>query len=165
LSTRVLAVALAATVLAGAAALILTRAEGGRAGGVPPGAPSLEQMASAVGAPVLRHLARGSVEGRSGDLIVVPRPHNYLIGQPDYETLDTATPWVNTSHPNPWSYLTRVPIIASGRGVPKGVERREVVDIGQIAPTFARLLDFDFDGDASPLPGVFPAGAPRPKMW
>ena len=164
MSTRVLAVALAATVLAGAAALILTRAEGGRAGGVPPGAPSLEQMASAVGAPVLRHLARGSVEGRSGDLIVVPRPHNYLIGQPDYETLDTATPWVNTSHPNPWSYLTRVPIIASGRGVPKGVERREVVDIGQIAPTFARLLDFDFDGDASPLPGVFPAGAPRPKM-
>jgi len=165
LSTRVLAVAVAATVLAGAAALILsTREDDPGPDGIPPGAPSLEEMATAVGAPVLRHLARGSVEGRSGDLIVVPRPHNYLIGQPDYETLDTATPWINTSHPNPWSYLTRVPIIVWGRGVPEGSERHEVVDIAQIAPTFARLLDFDFEADAPPLPGVFSAGSPHPKM-
>lgn len=165
MSRRVVAVALAGAVTAAAAALVLNarEREGGR-GEVPAGAPSVDDMAAAVGAPILRHLARGSVAGRSGELIVVPKPHNYLIGQPDYTTLDTGAPWINTSHPNPWSYLTRVPIVVWGPGAPAGRERTEVVDIAQIAPAFARLVGFEFDAGAEPLPGVFARRRRPPKM-
>lgn len=164
MTRRVVAVVAVAAVVAAGAVFVLRSDGVEEASGAPDDAPSLEEMASGVGAEVLRHLARGSVPDRSGDLIVVPKPHNYLIGQPDYTTLASGAPWINTSHPNPWAYLTRVPIIAWGPGAPAGVELADPVDIAQIAPSFARVLGFDFQSDAPPLPDVFGRAGTPPKL-
>ncbi len=106
--------------------------------------PTLDEMASDLGAGIMRHLFRGHVDGRSGELMLVPRPHHYLIGPYDYTTLGTDTPWLATSHPNPWNYIARVPIVFSRPGfIPQGREIYDEVDISQVAPTIARLLGMD----------------------
>src|SRR5918996_6544037 len=103
LTRRVLVVVGLALIVAGAAAYALQPERG-----VPSGAPTQDEMARSIGTSVMDHVFLGHVPGRSGEIMLVPKPHRYLIGEWDLTTLDTNTPDFSTSHPNPWDYLTRV---------------------------------------------------------
>lgn len=117
------------------------------------GAPTQDEMATSIGTDVMRHLHRGHVPGRSAEIMLVPKPHHYLIGGWDLETLGSDSPTLDTSHPNPWSYLARVPIIIYGEGAGAGREVEQPVDISQLAPSYARRIGFAMDGTSAPLPG------------
>lgn len=153
--TRVVAV-IAVAVIAGAVAAYALRPEDR----VPSDAPSLEEMAASVGAPVLTHLVRGHVPGRSGEVMLVPKPNHYLITTWELTTLEGDEPEIKTTHPNPWAYLTEVPIVVRGLDVPAGEEVADPVDISAIAPTFARLLGMDdFESISCSLEEVIPCDA------
>ena len=125
--------------------------------GVPEGAPTEAAMAAQVGADVMINVYRGHVPGRSGEVMLVPKPHNFLIGEWDLTTLGTAAPTMSTSHPNPWSYLARVPIILHGPGwAPQGVVDDIEIDIAALAPTYADILGGvkGFATEVDPLPQV-----------
>ncbi len=126
--------------------------------------PTQDEMARSIGGPVMEHLFRGHVPGRSGEIMLVPKPNNYLLGEWDLRTLGTDTPTLSTSHPNPWDYLTRVPIIASGGDIPAGATNDEVTDVAALAPTYAEILGMDFDADAEPLDEVVAGFAEQPKL-
>lgn len=134
---RVLAVVIVAAVFGGGALYILNSEPA-----VPDDAPTEEAMARTIGTAVMEHLNRGHVPGRSGEVMLVPKPHSYLIGEWDLTRLGTDTVTTSVSHPNPWNYLTRVPIVLWGSGVP-AEERSEETDIASIAPTFADILGMD----------------------
>lgn len=125
--------------------------------GVPEGAPTEEEMANEIGADVMTNLYRGHVPGRSGEVMLVPKPHNFLIGEWDLTTLGSAQPTMSTSHPNPWNYLARVPIIVyAPQWGPKGVTLDQQTDIAALAPTYAEILGGveGFEGEADPLQGI-----------
>ena len=130
---------------------------------VPAGAPSQSEMARAIGTDVMQNIYRGHVPGRSGEIYLVPKPHRYLAGDWDLTTLDTDTPWMNTTHPNPWSYISKVPMIFYGPSVPQGLEVTRPVDIAGIAPSYAELLGMDdFESAAEPLQEAFGSSAGDP---
>ncbi|HEX2031213.1 MAG TPA: alkaline phosphatase family protein [Actinomycetota bacterium] len=119
---------------------------------VPPGARTLEEMAREAGADVVEHLRRGYYAGRSVDIAFVPRPHNVVVRWSGRGLgTDAADP--RTSHSTPWDYHQRVPIILYGPGfVRSGATSSRSVDVTDLAPTFADLLDFRFDApDGSTL--------------
>ena len=126
--------------------------------GLPDGAPTLDDMATAVGADVMTNLYRGHVPGRSGEVMLVPKPNNFLLGEWDLSTLGTDKPTLSTSHPNPWNYLSRIPIIVNGKGwAPEGVVDDTETDISALAPTYAQMLggvEGMSDGVSDPLPGI-----------
>lgn len=155
---RVVIIGLVAALLAALAAYLLQPETG-----VPEDAPTQDDMAAAIGTDVMRNLQRGHVPGRSGEIMLVPKPHSYLIGDWDLTTLGSDTPTLSTSHPNPWSYLARVPIIVYGDGVSAGREIDESVDISQIAPSFARRIGFALDGASAPLPELDQPDPTPPK--
>lgn len=138
--------------------------------GVPDGAPTENQMANEIGAPVMQHIYNGHVQGRSGDIYLVPKPYSFMLGQWDLTTLGTNNPDLSTTHSNPWDYLTRVPMIFYGPGyVPPGETVETPVDIADLAPTYARLMGMDLfeaDGKAldeiAPESGRGPARLPKP---
>jgi arylsulfatase A-like enzyme len=147
LTKRVLVIVVAA-LLASAVAAFFLRPERG----VPADAPSLDSMAREVGTDVMTLLWRGHVPGRSGEIMLVPKPHHFLIGEWDLSTLGTDAPTMSTSHPNPWGYLTQVPIVLHGEPwVPSGVTNDAVTDIAALAPTYAELLGIDGDFEGPPL--------------
>jgi hypothetical protein len=149
LGKRVLIIVVIAAIVAAGAAYLL-RPETG----VPEGAPTEDEMAATIGTDVMRNVQRGHVPDRAGEIMLVPKPHNFLIGDWDLTTLGTDEPTFSTSHPNPWAYLARVPMILYGDGVPAGREDDSITDITQLAPTYARLLGFDMGaGVSAPLPG------------
>ena len=136
---RVLVLAVLAVVAAAAAAYVLKPARG-----APEGAPRQEDMAAGVGAPVMRHIKRGYVPGRSGDVFLVPKPYSYLVGEWDLTSLGTSNPWMTTTHPNPWAYISRIPLIFYGPGyVPNGVRPDQPVDAADLVPTYARMMRMD----------------------
>jgi hypothetical protein len=152
LPKRVLIVVALALVAALAAAYVL-RPETG----VPEDAPTQDEMAAEIGSDIMTNLYRGHVPGRSGELMLVPKPHNFLIGEWDLTTLGTDTPTMSTSHPNPWNYLARVPIIVNGEGwAPEGKVDDTETDIAALAPTYADILGGvqGFETDVEPLPGI-----------
>jgi len=160
LTKRVLVIVGLATVVAAIAAYTL-RPETG----VPDDAPSIDEMAADVGGNVLTHLKRGDYPGRSGDVIAVPKPYSYMIGKWDYTSLDSQEPWSNSTHPNPWDYLTEIPIILRGPGVPEGITNDTPVDIAGLASTYADLLGVDgYEGAQPPLPGGIEDGTKPPKV-
>ena len=132
--------------------------------GVPEDAPTLDAMARSVGAAIMRNVYRGHVPGRSGDIMLVPKPHRYIIGAWDLTTLGSARPELYTSHPNPWSYLTRVPIILRWPGrVRRGLEVWDAVDIADLAPTYAAVLGLDdFTSAGTRLRDAFERGGGTP---
>lgn len=157
---RVIAV-VAIAVVAALAAWYVLRPEAG----VPDDAPTENEMAKSVGTQVMQHLYLGHVPGRSGEVLMVPKPHHFLISKWDMTQLDGPTPPLGSTHPNPWSYLTRVPIIAHGPGVAQGVTVEEPVDIAAIAPTYADILGMtDFQAEANPLTEVVGDRAKPPKL-
>ena len=159
MSKRVLVVASAGLIIAILAAYVL-RPETS----APAGAPTLDAMASAVGAPLMEHIQRGHVPGRSGEIMTVPKPYRYLIGEWDLTTLGTSQPWLASSHPNPWAYLTRVPIVLYGPGyVPQGREVTRTADISGLAPTYASLVGLDgFEADGEPFPEIVGGAKTKP---
>jgi predicted AlkP superfamily pyrophosphatase or phosphodiesterase len=160
LPKRVMVVGAIAIVVALAAWFVLRPATG-----VPDDAPTENEMASAVGSQVMQHLYLGHVSGRSGEVLMVPKPHHFLISNWDMTQLDGPTPPLGSTHPNPWSYLTRVPIIAHGAGVPSGVTVDDPVDIAAIAPTYAEILGMtEFQAEADPLEAVVGNRTKRPKL-
>lgn len=157
---RVLIVAAVAVVIAVAAWFVLRPDTG-----VPGDAPTEQEMATAVGSQVMEHLYLGHVPGRSGEVLMVPKPHHFLISDWDMTQLDGPTLPLGSTHPNPWAYLTRVPIVAYGPGVPKGFVDEEPVDIASIAPSYARILGMDgFEGEAKPLDAIAAATPAKPKL-
>ncbi|MFN2389198.1 MAG: alkaline phosphatase family protein [Actinomycetota bacterium] len=126
--------------------------------------PTEDEMADAVGSPIMRHVYRGHVPGRSGEIMLVPKPHRYLIGEWDLTTLGTDTPEMYTSHPNPWDYLARVPLVFYGPAyMNRGEQVDRVVDIADIAPTYAALLGMNgFEADGEVAREVVPRRAVRP---
>jgi predicted AlkP superfamily pyrophosphatase or phosphodiesterase len=154
-----------ALVIALGAAYTLRSGGNPAAAGMPANAPTEEAMATDIGAQIMEHLYRGHVPGRSGDIMLVPKPYSYLIGEWDLTTLGTDTPEMATSHPNPWDYLARVPIIVYGpRYAPAGRVEDRPIDISALAPTYARLLGMEpLDVDGSPLPEVRTRGK-APKL-
>lgn len=125
-------------------------------------------MAEQVGSDVMEHVYRGHVAGRSGEIYLVPRPHFYMVpaARADLTKLWTDEPVLISSHPNPWDYLTRVPIVMhGGKWVEPGVTNYDVVDIADIPATYADLLGVQTEQelDGEPLPGFDTAG-PDPKV-
>jgi len=160
LTKRVLVITGLAVVVALIAAFALRSGNG-----IPDDAPSEDDMATAIGAPIMEHLYRGHVPNRSGEIMLVPKPNNYLLGEWDMTTLDTNTPTLSTSHPNPWDYLTRVPIIASGADIEAGAANDDVTDIAALAPTYADILGMDdFEADAEPLAEIVDGVTKQPKL-
>ena len=135
--------------------------------GVPGGAPTEEAMATAIGSDIMRHIYRGHVPGRSGEIMTVPRPHRFLIGPWDLTKLGARTPELQSSHPNPWAYTARIPLVFYGPGrVRAGVEVADPVDLVAVAPTYAALLGMeDVDSDGEPLAAVVASarGAAPPR--
>jgi predicted AlkP superfamily pyrophosphatase or phosphodiesterase len=127
--------------------------------GPPRGAPTVREMADRLGADVVEHLWRGYYPGRSADIAFVPEPGTTVVRWSG-EGLGTDLADPRTTHPTPWDYHQKVPIVLYGPGYVKGgsgsTERfvRNPVDLTDIAPTFAALMGFDWEGPGSPLPGA-----------
>jgi predicted AlkP superfamily pyrophosphatase or phosphodiesterase len=153
---------LVSLVIGGAAAALSLRS----GESLPGDAPTQVEMARSLGAPIMEHLYRGHVPGRSAEILLVPKPHYFLLGEWDLTTLGTKSLFLDSSHPNPWNYLTRVPIILYGPGrVPAGVDNYDEVDISGLAPTYAQLLGLDeFETEAEPLPGALMPGSTKPRV-
>ena len=124
---------------------------------MPEDAPTQEDMAGALGSQVMRHLFRGHVPDRSGDVVVVPKPNSFLISEWDLRTLASDEPFEKTTHAGPWDYLVKVPIVALGAGVEPGATSDAPVDIAALAPTYARILGLDdFEAPGACLSEIAP---------
>ncbi|MDQ3939926.1 MAG: alkaline phosphatase family protein [Actinomycetota bacterium] len=159
---RIAAVVIGALILSGGAFFFFLRDEGT----VAPveGAPGLDEMADRVGAPIMRLVSNGEYEGRGGEVIFVPRPNYYLGPDVDLTRWGTDDPEMFTSHPNPWAYLTRVPVFVYAPGrAPVGAESYDEVELVDLAPTIAQMLGMDgFAVDGEPLPGIdYDRGPPK----
>lgn len=132
----------------------------------PPPSRTLRQMAEEVGADVVDLLRRGHVPGRSGEILLVPRPRNVVVRRGMWTP--GGPPPADTSHSTPWDYHQRVPIILYGPGhIRQGARPQRSVDLADLAPTFAELMRFEFpapDGDVleeALLPPTERRGVPR----
>ncbi len=159
MTRRISLIAAIAVVIAALALYALRPARG-----VPEGAPTEDEMADDIGASVMQLLARGHVPGRSGEVMLVPKPHTFMLGEWDLTTLGTAAPVPGSSHPNPWSYLVHVPIVLYGPGyIRPRAQLDEDVDIADLAPTYARLVGMDdFEADGRPLVDALAPNRARP---
>ena len=133
----------------------------------PPGAPTVEEMADRLGADVVEHLRRGYYPGRSTDIMFVPSPGTTVVRWSG-KGLGTDLSDPRTTHPTPWSYHQRVPIVLYGpRYVRAGKQVQRPVDVTDIEPTFADLMGFEFDApDGEPLTDALlpPEGSKPPKV-
>jgi predicted AlkP superfamily pyrophosphatase or phosphodiesterase len=151
---RTIAVVVGAAVIAGAAAYLL-RDEGKAPTFDAATDPTLEEMGDRVGVDPMRMVVLGNYPERTGEILLVPTPHAYLGPDASLKAWGTEEPYLFTSHPNPWSYLARVPIIVRGDGwVEPGATNEQEVDLTGLAPTYAKLLGTEFDAEGSPLPGI-----------
>lgn len=149
---RTLAVVAAAAVLIGIAAYLL-RDESSSFD--PERAATLQEMGDRVGAEPMQLVFNGNYPERTGEILLVPEPHFYLGPEANLSRWGTDEPFLFTSHPNPWDYLARVPIVVRGPGrVYGGNRNKKPVDLTALAPTYARLLQTDFYAQGSTLPGI-----------
>ena len=155
---RAIAVAVVAVVVAGAAAYLL---RDDRPSVDVSGSPTLNQMARRVGREPMELVVNGNYPSRLGEVLLVPKPHAYLGPDVSLAKWGSDEPELFTSHPNPWNYLVRVPIVVRGPGVPGGKEDRSPVDLTALAPTYAEILGVDFEAEGDPLPVDL---SKRPKL-
>ncbi len=128
-------------------------------------APTLDEMADNLGTPVMEMIYRGNVPDRTGEILLIPKPHFYLGIEQDLETYESGTPEPFTTHPNPWNYLARVPLIIYGPGrVDAGATPYDKVDLTALAPTYARMLGMAFDAEGKPLPRGIDYDAAPPRL-
>jgi hypothetical protein len=98
-------------------------------------------MAREVGADAMEAVRRGTVPGRSGEILLVPRPHHVIVRRGSWAPGEE--PSRDTSHSTPWDYHQRVPIVLYGPGfVREGLVVDRAVDLVDLAPTFAELMGF-----------------------
>lgn len=124
--------------------------------------PTLGEMGDRVGAQAMELVVAGNYPERTGEILLVPIPHAYLGPDTDLRAWGTDEPYLFTSHPNPWGYLSRVPVVV--RGAPwaePGTTNADRVDLTALAPTYAKLLGTDFEAAGSPLPGLAYKSAPK----
>lgn len=77
-------------------------------------------------------IRRSYYAGRSGDLIIVPRPAVLFTDYP-----------AGTSHGTPHAYDSHVPVLFWGEAFKAG-EYKDKAEVADIAPTLARVLGLDF---------------------
>ena len=123
---------------------------GGRQG-PPEEAPTLQDMAASLGTDALEHLTRGYVAGRSPEIATIPEPWNVVVRWSG-RTLGSDEQDPRSTHPTPWSYHQRVPLILYGPGyVTSGAVSDRKADMTDLASTFADLLGFAFEAEGSVL--------------
>jgi predicted AlkP superfamily pyrophosphatase or phosphodiesterase len=155
------AVALAAVALVGTACPSDTK----EPPGPPSGAPTLEEMARRLGADVMTALVRGFHGGTSTDIALIPEPGNTVVRWSG-KGLGTDAADPRTTHPTPWDYHQRVPIVFYGPGQIRSGDRPDrPVDVADLAPTLAALMGSSFRApDGEPLREVLPRGGSRPRV-
>jgi Type I phosphodiesterase / nucleotide pyrophosphatase len=134
--------------------------------GPPAGAPTVDDMARALGADVMTALVRGNDPASSTDVAFVPEPYSTVVRWSG-EGLGTDAADPRTTHPTPWDYHQRVPIILYGPGyIRSGLRPDSHVDLTSLAPTFAELLGSPFeDSEAEPLAeGLLPERREPPRV-
>jgi predicted AlkP superfamily pyrophosphatase or phosphodiesterase len=153
LPRRVLWVAVAALAFAALAAYVVLPERGTGTEAEPQ---SQEAMADALGTPIMEHIYRGHVPERSAEIFTVPTPYSFMVTQWPVDTLGTDSPYLVTAHPNPWDYITRVPLVFYGpKYVAQGMQVDAPTDIASMAPTYADILGVDLgDVDGEPLDEV-----------
>jgi predicted AlkP superfamily pyrophosphatase or phosphodiesterase len=95
----------------------------------------LEHNRLSLGDSIARRVRNGFFPARSGDVILVLDPHNYIFDVPD-DPADTR--WTAT-HGSPYRYDTHVPLIIMGTGFVAGKYSRPAMPI-DIAATLAKGL-------------------------
>jgi Type I phosphodiesterase / nucleotide pyrophosphatase len=100
----------------------------------------------------IQRVYNGTNPERSGELQFVPEEPNYVGNF--------------SSHSGPWDYLQEVPLFLYGPGiVPPVGEIPTRATVADLAPTYAEMIDFDFDApDGQPLSEVvadFSAAHPK----
>ena len=115
-----------------------------------PGA--LADAACAIPHQHLLRVWRGTDPERSGQIVFVPQEPNFV--------------GTNFPHSGPWDYLQDVPLFWLGEGFIPAVGRVDrPVTLADVAPTQARLLNFDFDApDGRALPEIPLPKAPPPLI-
>lgn len=100
----------------------------------------------------IHRVYNGYHPARSGEVQFVPDEPNYVGNF--------------ASHSGPWDYLQEVPLFLYGPGhVPALGKVARKVTVADIAPTYAELIDFDFDApDGEPLTEAIDAEATPPKL-
>ena len=109
------------------------------------------RIACRIPAVQLRRIVNGYIPGKSGEIQFVLRTPHFFGAN---------------SHSGPWEYLQHVPLFFYGPGhVPAVGEVDRPVTVADIAPTFARLLGYDFDTpDGDPLDEAIEAAQQLPKL-
>lgn len=158
---RTVSIGIAALVLIAAAAYVLR--DDGAASFDPATAPTLEEMGRRVGEDPMELVVKGNYPERTGEVLLVPSPHFYLGPEANLTGWGSDEPFLFTSHPNPWDYLTRVPLAVRAPAWTKpGATDERRVDLTALAPTYARLLGVDFEAAGSSLPGLdYERAAPK----
>ena len=101
---------------------------------------------------------RGWVPGpsRGHDLILVPKPPNYLGGP------------VNASHSGPYDFLQEVPLLFYGPGFVQHLGRTTLdreVTLADVAPTLANIMHFDWpDRIGTSLDEILTGNPARPRL-
>lgn len=133
--------------------------------GAPGGSPTVREMLRELGADVATALVRGYRAGVSTDVAFVPRPNNVVVRWSGRGLgTDLADP--RTTHPTPWDYHQRVPIVLHGPGLIRdGVRSDRSVDVADLPATFAELTRFPFGApESDALKEALIPGGPEPKV-
>ena len=102
-------------------------------------------MAAVLGADVVGALVRGYHPATSTDVAFVPKPYNVVVRWSGRGLgTDAADP--RTTHPTPWGYHQRVPIVLYGPGRIDPVRDRNSVDVTAIPRTLGAMIGASFDG-------------------
>lgn len=87
----------------------------------------------------MKALSKSYYPGRSGDVLLVPRP--FYVWESDEGI---------TNHGSPYAYDSEVPVIFWGKGIKPGIYRQQISPV-DVAPTLAALLEI---GDPSSSEGA-----------
>ena len=158
--------ALAAATIAAVLLAATCTAEPERPLDPPSGAPTVEEMLGRLGTDPVERLARGYFPARSADIALVPAPGNVVVRWSGIGLgTDDADP--STTHPTPWDYHQRVPIVLYGPGfIRSGVQVERPVDLTAIAPTVRDLIGYGAPGSSGPVlrESLLPGRRVAPKV-
>ncbi len=164
---KIALLALALAVLGSAASVALAfRKQTAEPIAAPTGSPTQDEMAREIGRCVMGRLRAGYVPVRSGDVLLVPKPFNFLMGAWDLRRLNSDDPDPRSTHPNPWKYLAHIPIQLYGPGyVRAGHVSHRAVTVADIAPTYESLLRAPLENRwaGTPLHEALVPAESRPK--
>ncbi len=116
--------------------------------------PTLEQMASDLGAEYLELVTRAYHPERLGDIQLLVTPYSSSNYPQESRSLSPNDP--RTSHAVTWMYGERVPIVVWSPGVIEPQDHDERVTLADLAPTTAGLIGFEgfVAADGVALPGI-----------